>query len=59
MGTSISASMEGNTCYTALLPGAHGIFAACLTAENGAGCPVCVKELIQPRPLGISNFRSQ
>lgn len=28
-------------------------------AENGAGCPICVKELIQPHSLGISNFRSQ
>lgn len=59
MGTSISASMEGNTCYAALLPGAHGTFAACLAAENGAGCPVCIKELIQPCPLGIRNFRGQ
>lgn len=41
-----------------LLPGAHGIFAASLTAGSGAGCPVCVKELTQPYPLGIGNFRS-
>ena len=47
--------------YLLHCPASWGSWHLCCLFDtgSGAGCPVCVKELIQPYPLGISNFRNR